>query len=316
MNNDIRFYDFDFNLLYILPQSADKSGYTAVNATIEFSDFGNIEITFYDNELKSIIRNKRDKIIVIWRDFQGYITSYMFTETTNKLFGKHLNGLLKRVVIPTITASSSAKEAGYILNNSVLSEISWLNAETGIAGKGEKITYSTEKYMTADKAVKEINELSKSGYMIKADIKSKTFTYCFLPRADNSLMLSVSNLNIYEPELTYKNTDMAFGGWYEKKTDDTSTWTYITNDSTKTGIYKIDTVLSAETEEEAQKELNKCISDYEIAAKTKTLEHGTDYNIGDIVRVQIDGVTEKRLVSGINMWNEQSYGEEPILTEI
>lgn len=74
--------------------------------------------------------------------------------------------------------------------------------------------------------------------------------------------------------------------------------------------------LSAETEEEAQKELNKCISDYEIAAKTKILEHGTDYNIGDIVRVQIDGVTEKRLVCGINMWNEQSYGEEPILTEV
>lgn len=316
MNNDIRFYDFDFNLLYILPQSADKSGYTAVNATIEFADSGNIEITFYDNELKSIVRNNRDKLLVVWRDFQGYITSYMFAETINKLFGKHLNGLLQRAVIPTITALSSEKEAGYILNNSVFPNMSWLTAETGIAGKGEKIIYSTDKYMRADKAVKEINAMAKSGYMIKADIRNKTFTYYFLDRTDNSLMLSVSNLNIYEPELTYKNTDVAFGGWYEKKTDDISTWTYITNDSTKTGIYKIDTVLSATTEEEARKELSKHVSDYEIATKTKTLEHGTDYNIGDVVRVQIDGVTEKRLISGVNMWNEQSYGEEPILTEI
>lgn len=316
INNDIRFYDFDFNLLYILPPFADNSGYTAVNATIEFADFGNIEITFYDNELKSVIRDNRNKLLVVWRDFQGYITSYMFTETTNKVFGKHLNGLLQRAVIPIITALSSTKEAGYILNNFVLNNISWLNIETDIASKGEKITYSTDKYMTADKAVKEINELAKSGYMIKVDIKNKTFTYYFLSRADNSLMLSVSNLNIYEPELTYKNTDMAFGGWYEKKTDDTSTWTYISNDSTKTGIYKIDTVLSATTAEEAQKELNKCISNYEIAAKTKTLEHGADYNVGDIIRVQIDGVTEKRLISGVNMWNEQNYGEEPILTEL
>ena len=44
--------------------------------------------------------------------------------------------------------------------------------------------------------------------------------------------------------------------------------------------------------------------------------HGVDYNIGDIIRIQIDGVTEKLLVSGVNMWNEKSYGEEPILTEI
>lgn len=316
MNDDIRFYDFDFNLLYIMPTFADKIGYTAINATIEFTDFGSVEITFCDDELKQIIMNNRDKILVTWRDFQGYITSYMFTETTNKLFGKHLNGLIQRAVTPVITALSTEMPAGYILNTYVIANIPWLEAETGIEGKGELITYSTDKYLTADKVVQEINESAKAGYLIKADIANKTFTYYYLGRTENSLMLSVGNLNIYEPEITYQNTDMAFGGWYEKEDGDTKTWTYITSGNTKAGIYKIDTVLTAVTEDEAKKELAKKISDYELAVKTRSLLHGEDYNIGDIVRVQIDGVTEKKLVSGVNMWNEQSYGEEPILTEI
>ena len=313
MDNDIRFYDFDFNLLYILPPSK----YVAVNASIEFAEVGNIEITFFDNELRSIVRNNRDKMLVMWRDFQGFVTSYMFTGSTNKIFGKHLNGLLQRAVIPLITSKYiGSQKTGYIINKSVIQNISWLSAESGIENKGTQIAYDTEKYMTAYDVVQELNTQSKSGYRIRADTKNKTFTYYFLDRAENSLMLSEANLNIYEPELTYKNTDMAFGGWYEKKSDSSSTWTYISSDSTKTGIYKIDVVLSADTEAEAKKELAKHISDYEIATKTKTLFHGADYNIGDVVRVQIDGVTEKRLISGINMWNEQNYGEEPILTEL
>lgn len=313
MDNDIKFYDFDFKLLYILPTNK----YIAVNACVEFAGLGNIEITFFDEELKQIIRDNCNKILVIWKDFQGYITSYMFTETTNKIFGKHLNGLLQRAVIPTIlNERENIQKTGNIIKYSVINNVPWLSAENEIETKGKEIIYDTAKYMSAYDVIQEINTKSNSGYLIKADTKNKTFTYYLLENSENSLMLSVSNLNIYEPEITYTNTDMAFGGWYEKKDDDISTWTYISADNTKTGLYKIDVVLSADTEEEAKKELSKHISDYKITAKTKALLHGSDYNIGDIVRVQINGVTEKRLISGVNMWNEQSYGEEPILTEI
>ena len=34
--NDVIFYDFDFNLLYILPPFALDTGYISANATAEF----------------------------------------------------------------------------------------------------------------------------------------------------------------------------------------------------------------------------------------------------------------------------------------
>ncbi len=311
-NNDIRFYDFQFNLLYILPPSK----YTAVNASIQFADTGTIEITFFDSDLKRIVVSHGDDLLMIWNDFQGYITSYMFTETVNKIFGKHLNGLLQRAVIPSFEETESRK-AGYILNQYVISQIPWLEPQAGLNNIGNAIdAYSVEKYSQADKIVQEITEQAKSGYLIKADIPNKKFIFNYLDRTENNLMLSVGNLNIYEPELKYQNADLAFGGWYEKKNDDdTTAWTYISN-AAKTGVYKIDVVLSADNEPDAKKELNEHIAEYEINAKTKTLFHSVDYNIGDVIRIQIDGVTEKRLISGVNLWNEQSYGEEPTLTEI
>ena len=113
MNDDIRFYDFDFNLLYILPPYSKDGGYTAVNASMQLAGSGSIEITFRDDELKQTVQANRDKIIVVWRDFQGYITGCMFTETTYKLFGKHLNGLLNRTVISTINSITTL--SGYML---------------------------------------------------------------------------------------------------------------------------------------------------------------------------------------------------------
>lgn len=313
INDDIRFYDFDFNLLYILPQFSVKAGYTAINASVELLNCGSVEITFCDSRLNNIIKSNKDNILVIWRDFQGYITSYMFTDETNKLFGKHLNGLLKRVVIPTIKEYTTKRTAGYILNRYVLSDMSWLEAESGLKDKGKSITYGTEKYMSAESVIQEICTQADAGYNIRADIQGKKFIFCLITKSNNNLMLSMSNLNIYDTEVTYENTNKAIGGWY---LNGGSTWTYISNDTTRSGIYKIDVVLSAATESEAKKELLTYTDDYKIAAKAQNIMHGQNYNIGDIIKLQIDGTTEKRLVIGINMWNEKSYGEEPILSEI
>lgn len=316
MDDDIKFYTLDFELLYILPPYVDKSGYSAVNVTIEMNGVGKLEITFRDDELKAKIKKNRDNIMVVWRDFQGYVKSYMFTEETNKLFGEHLNGLLKRAVIPTVETYSYTYKAGYILYNNVLDSVSWLTRDENLSSCGENIKYSAEKYMTCDKVVQEINTAANGGYRIYADIPNEKYIYYYIERAENNLMLSVENLNIYEPEITYENADMATVGWYEYKLNDTTKWQSVTSDSSKTDIHKIETVLSTNDEDEAKKELSKRVSVFKLTAKTRSLMHGVDYNIGDIIRIQIDGVTEKLLVSGVNMWNEKSYGEEPILTEI
>lgn len=318
INDDIYFYDFDFNLLHILPQHGGAVGYSSINATINLNNSGALELVFYDEDLKKIVEDNIDNIIVIWRDFQGFLTSYKFTEKENRLFGMHLNGLLHRIVIPPLSEITDTAEN---IAKTALSEIEWI--EFGeLNGNTNSVTYETTKYLTADTFIQDLFALDNAGYRIKADIPNKKFIFEVIPHAENRLIISENNLNAYEFEVTYNNKELAFGGWYnEKQPDDAegnkveSIWKYITPDDSKTGIYKIDTVLSAETQTEALNELAKLKSKYEISTKTRNIEHNVDYSLGDVVRVQKDSITSKRLVSGINMWKETSYGEEPILNE-
>lgn len=74
--NDVVFYDFDFNLLYILPPFALDTGYISANATAEFCGDGSFELVFCDNELKSVIEGKKDEIFVKWGKFEGFLTGF------------------------------------------------------------------------------------------------------------------------------------------------------------------------------------------------------------------------------------------------
>lgn len=316
MNDDIRFYDFEFNLLYILPPTAADIGYTSVNAAIEYDGDGAFELVFVSEELKGIIERYRDTILVVWRGFQGFLTSYRW-DSKNTVTGMHLNGLLHRAVIPktaevTGTAGSLAQQA--------LSGIDWL--DLGKQASGAQVTYSTETYMTADTYIQELLALDGMGYRVRADTENKKFIFECIARRENPLMLSEENLNAYEFEETYINKELAFGGWYEKEQEDGDdgerpdpVWTHITVGAAKSGIYQIDTVLSAKNETEAKNELAAKKAEYELLAKTRNITYGVDYSLGDIVRVQYNGSTVRRLVSGINMWREAEYGEEPILTD-
>lgn len=318
INDDIYFYDFDFNLLHILPQNAQTCGYSSINATINLNNSGALEIVFHDEDLKKIIENRVDNIIVTWRDFQGFLTSYKFTEKENRLFGMHLNGLLHRIVIPPLAETTDTAEN---VARTAVSSIEWLNLGD-LNRKTNVVTYETTKYLTADTFIQNLLSLDKAGYKIRADIPNKKFIFEVISNTENRLIISENNLNAYEFEVAYNNKNLAFGGWYnEKQPDDAdgnkveSIWKYVTIDNSKSGIYKIDTVLSAETKTEALNELAKLKSKYEISTKTRNIEHNIDYSLGDVVRVQKGSITTKRLVSGINMWKETSYGEEPILNE-
>lgn len=318
INDDIYFYDFDFNLLHILPEKAQDCGYSSMNATINLNNSGALEIVFYDEDLKKVVEGNADSIIVVWRDFQGFLTSYKFTEKESRLFGMHLNGLLHRAVVEPLSEKTDTAEN--IARNAV-SKISWLtlgksNGQTG------SVTYETSNYLTADTFIQNLLVLDNAGYRIRADIPKKQFIFEVIPHSENRLIISENNLNAYDFEVVYNNKELAFGGWYkEKQPDDAdgnsveSIWKYVMIDNSKSGIYKIDKVLSAETKTEALNELAKLKSKYEISTKTRNIEHNTDYSLGDVVRVQKGSITSKRLISGINMWKETSYGEEPILNE-
>ena len=93
---------------------------------------------------------------------------------------------------------------------------------------------------------------------------------------------------------TYTNKELAFGGWYETEIENSEgetekVWKYISS-AEKTGIQKIDVVLSATTKSEAEKELKKYTAEYNVEAETKDLIFGTDYN-GAGMNIIMDAMT-------------------------
>lgn len=315
MAEDIIFYDMALNRLYILPpySAGDNIGYISMNAKKEYNGNGSLELLYFDNELKEIIESHNANIIVSWNGFQGFVTGYQNTDTEHKIYGMHLNGLLHRAVIPSLTETTASAEA--IARNTITKNIDWLTLGEE-AGFSQSVTYETTKYTNADEHIQKLLDLANGGYEIVADFAAKTFTFKVLKPTVTDFMLSENNLNAYNFETVYNNKTLAYGGWYLQKQDSgDGVWTYISLDGTKTGIDKMDTVLTSTTKAEALTELKEYKAEHSIKADTRDILYGIDYALGSVLRLQVGNVTQKKLVKAVSMWQENSYGEEPELTE-
>lgn len=318
--NDIIFYDFDFNLLYILPPYAVDTGFISVNATKEFCGDGSFELVFCDDGLKEVVNAHKDEIFVKWGKFEGFLTGFKWEENGDRLFGMSLNALLHRVVFPpTKAVQVTNRTAEFIVRDMIATYATWLELGSE-AGFTNIITFSTDKYQAADTFVSDCLKEDNGGFEIYADYANKKFVFRCLKRRETELIISENLLNSYNFVTTYTNKELAFGGWYETEIENSEgetekVWKYISS-AEKTGIQKIDVVLSATTKSEAEKELKKHTAEYNVEAETKDLIFGTDYSVGDIVRLQEGDITVKKVISSVDIWQEETYGEQPKFNDL
>ena len=95
-------------------------------------------------------------------------------------------------------------------------------------------------------------------------------------------------------------------------------WEYLSGDAE--GICKWDAVLSSATESEAKTDLTNKIWRHEISGESSRLKLGTDYGLGDTVRVQVEkgGFAEtvsKRITGAEIWWENGNVGEKLIFKE-
>ena len=309
---DIRFYDFDFNLLAILPQNSKKIGYTSLNYSIDYNDIGSFELEFVSDKIKTIVEKNKDNLFVATDRFQGYLTGYIFNKTY-RLYGKHLNGLLHKNVVPVTEKQTSDVET--IARSVISSNFDFLTLGDKL-GFENKIEFETDRYIRGEVFMTELLKRDNAGYNIRADFSNKKLIFELIKPKEIRLMLSENNLNAYDFETVYDNKPQAFGGWYsEKQQEGDNIWKYITLEN-KSGIYIENSVLNANNEADAIIELKKKKSTFDITAKTRKIKWGEDYQLGNIVRVQKDDETVKKIVSSINVSKEAEFIETPTLTEV
>lgn len=316
---DIKFYDFEFNLLAILPRASGKgTGYTFLNYKVEFLGHGSFEITYISQKIDEIVENHKDGLFIVLDDFQGYLTGFRFQGDKHKLYGKHLNGLVNRRLIPPQTITSETEFESYA-KGIVGSYYDFLTVSENSAGITDLITHETTDYLPGDEFLQTLFEKGGAGYHITGDFVSKKLIFNILTKRQSSLMLSESNLNAYDFDITYDNKEVATDGYYMTKSEadngDSEESAAIQISSDKKGIYKVETWLSSETESEAEVELKAKKPMFDIAASTRRIRWNYDYQIGDIVRIQKNGKTVQKVITEVTVSVEASRIETPTLTD-
>lgn len=310
---DIRFYTLDFSDVRILPETSKSIGYTSMNAEIEFCGNGKFELVFYDDEIEQFVRDHPEGLIITWGKFQGYFTDYQFKEKERWIFGSHLNSLLHKFIVPAYSIDGDLQEAVRDIITTYTPFVFVSNTD----GFGD-VDFSSDKRGYLDTFLIDLATKAKIGYRLY--IENRIIYFELLKSQSNSLVLSKNNLNIYETQEDFSNKNVAYGGWYKKLTlkadgSEKRVWTYLSSED-KTGIFKQDVILDAETESEAKRELAKHKLTYDTTCKTRNIEYGVDYKLGDIVRYQTKYATVQKQVSRISLWHEKStYHEEPNLID-
>lgn len=89
----------------------------------------------------------------------------------------------------------------------------------------------------------------------------------------------------------------------------------------ETGIFHWSAVVSANSEEEAKRTMEKKKASITVSGTAKTHEYGTDYQVGDLVTVQFSAGnfvhSEEKIVSGVHVFDDaQTFGFVPEFTSL
>jgi len=109
-------------------------------------------------------------------------------------------------------------------------------------------------------------------------------------------------------------------GTWEKSNNGNCFWEYVLCD--KQGVYRWDSILSAEDESEAKSILLDMKTTDRLAAKLRNLELGKDFNLGDIVtttlRLGEKHISLKQRINAVTIWYEKGsvIGTKPELKDI
>lgn len=327
---DIRIYDWEFNLLHIEPDIISS------NWSIYYNDIGTFEAHFDDTSgIVPIVLNN-PYLIAVQGDLQAIITSKQAAGREVVLYGRTVNWLLTRRATPQFTANDLEVE-GKINSRDVETVARYLVAQAfndvdnfmlgSMAGFTEQIPFwRNTTNVTAD-VIKDCLANDNAGHLLRYDIVNKKWVFEVIKGKTLDIVVSEGNCNAYDTEYTDDILNCYTGGWYnyqpeseEGQEQQPAEWMYINGDTTKTGIYKWDTVLSCNNESEAASELKKKIRKEKIQTKIRNLVYGIDYNLGDVLKLQkVTGnhrITHEKRITGVNLWYEhEGSGAQPIFED-
>ncbi len=307
----IQFYDFDFNLLHIQTKVSN------ITWDIKYNEFGTMQLTLpLSAKILDIIINNKYLVlchnnlsaIIIGADIQNQITLY--GRTCNWILTKRITKKFNNI---NDTAANIARkcvsEAFSDVANFTLDE--FINADS-------YIDYSLSDNKTTYDVVCDCLNTQNFGHYVNFDYKNKCWSFGISSGRELSLIISEANKNAYDTKWTQDILDMSNCGYFNNSAD---AFTYVSDENTLTGIYRWEGILNGENEKEALNDLMKKKMIVDMSLCTKKIQYGKDYNLGDIINLQIVKNDFKRAVkkriNGIKIVFENgNHTEQPTFEEV
>lgn len=300
----LRIYNFNFELLYIEPKAGSTSW------TIYYNQIGTFEahIPLSSELTKLVAQNKY--LIVQEEEKTAILTGYEIDEEL-VLYGRTPNWLLEKRVAPK---TQSVTDKAGIISNSIVSA-AFSDVENFIVlqpPQSPNVTIERSTYKTVYDAVCECLSACSLGHKLDFDIKNQRWIFRVIKGAEIPLLISESNKNAYDTALRCDILDVADCAYYGDNG-------FL--QGSNSGIYRWETILTDETQAEAMISLKNKKENSECSLKLHNLQVGKDYNLGDILRIQITKgklrTTQKKRISGVRIMKKNGFSEEiPIFCEI
>lgn len=316
---DIRFYDFEFNLLAV------QADFISVNWQIYFNEIGQFEAHFSnDSDIVKIV-TEEPYIVAVQGDKSAIVVGWQSAEDF-AIFGRTCNWILSKRVVPAFeTKNDKAEEIVREIVKDAFSDVTSfvLTDSTGSQGKAELVQ---DNYRVLSEVVKECLDLCNLGHKVSFDVKQKKWVFSVILPRELSVVISEGNRNGSQIQFSSDCLDRCSSGWYlqeQEETEDGSRpdpiWT-LKKDSSVSGIYHWECVLSARYDAEAMQELEKKKTKTNAKAMAVNFAWHDDYELGDLVKMKIEKGGFERVASmrivGVHLWYEENdIGEQPIMEE-
>lgn len=333
---DIRIYDFEFNLLHV------ENDIISSNWTLEYNGTGTWEGHF--NLAGGITSAVMDApyLVAVQGGKQAVVTGRQLGGDVT-LFGRTPGWLLSKRAVQAFD-SAAMIEDGTLADGKTETLVRYLvgqafaDVDNFTLAPAIGLAHSATVARTADALLSDVVAdclgEAKAGYHVVYDTARRQWVFELLQGSDLDTVVSEGNRNAMEMELLRDVQDCYSCGYYQYKppkeeaspdgtgTDSSSepVRTYLDDGSGRTGIYRWEGILSGAVESEAKADLEKKKGKDVVRTQTHDFLFGRDYALGDTVTVQLHrggykASARKRIV-GVDIWYEfNNIGEKPVFEE-
>ncbi len=229
---DIRIYDFEFNLLHI------EHDIKSSNWSLYENDIGNFELHFPLTSNLVNVMMKNTYLVAVQGAKQAIITGKQVT-TEGILYGRTCNWILTRFVTPEEFNTTELKDSGKITSKDALHVckyiISLMPKNTIVFGEsgdtfGKEVEMEGKGISNIFDLIQKCTEKAGGGHKVVFDIPNKRWVLHITKGKRLNLVISEGNRNAYETEYSEDIQNYISGGWYMQEMEVVGDWIAATNE--------------------------------------------------------------------------------------